>query len=83
MGGAMGPGDTGALATGEEIEIAGMGFVDLVQTAGPIIRFQDALKASPLFSDETRIVSQPKPPLGAVTRSFVIRIVLEESDEEI
>ena len=60
------------------VELMGLAYVDKVTGPGPIREFRDALRESPLFSDETEITWSPSPGPGDFTREYKIVAVLEE-----
>ncbi len=61
-----------------QVDVAGMGYVDVVKNAQPISDFRDKLRAAELFADESDIVSQPSPAPDAYTREFQLRLLLSQ-----
>ncbi|NCC51974.1 MAG: type IV pilus assembly protein PilM [Spartobacteria bacterium] len=60
------------------VEVAGMGYIDEVKSAQPILDFRDALREVSFFNaQETEIQLTPAPAPGDVAREFKILIVLE------
>lgn len=59
-------------------DISGLGYLDKVPSGEPVRAFRDALIASSLFSDQTRITWQPTPAADSITREFQIKAFLEE-----
>lgn len=71
--------DEAAPAAGiSRIELAGLGYIDKVPDAGPIIKFRDQLRASSYFADETEITWSPAPGPDDFTREYKIVAVLQE-----
>jgi Tfp pilus assembly protein PilN len=61
------------------IEISGMGYLDKVKSALPILEFRDRLRESEYFNQEqTEILLQPAPRPEDFAREFKILIVLEQ-----
>lgn len=61
-----------------KLDVSGVGYLDKVATAEPIIILRDALRASDLFGDATEIKRQPSPKPDDYLREFEIRVVLEQ-----
>ncbi|MBU0679782.1 MAG: type IV pilus assembly protein PilM [Verrucomicrobia bacterium] len=61
-----------------KIEISGLGYIDKIESANPILAFRDSLRQSDFFSEETEIRWQPAPGPDDVVREFKILLVLAE-----
>jgi len=60
------------------IEVTGMGYIDDIQSAQPILDFRDILREADFFNaEETEIQLTPAPLAADVSREFKILIVLE------
>lgn len=60
------------------IEISGLGYTDKIPTPQPIYDLRGALRASPLFTEQSEIDRLPPVPQNTYVREFRMTLVLEE-----
>lgn len=61
-----------------QVEISGLGYTDLIANAQPIYELRDALRASPLFTENSEINLLPPVPANTFVREFRIQLALEK-----